>query len=104
MNKDTARDYLPLVQALAEGRVIQWGNDSLGWTDFAEDEEFGLGLSPNTYRIKPEPVGPDEVWVVTYKGEHHDFFSEKKWAEKYAETGKGSIVRYIRADLAGEVS
>ena len=33
MNKDTAKDYLPLVQALAEGKTIQLFSDCDGWED-----------------------------------------------------------------------
>lgn len=52
MNKDNAKDYLPLVQALAEGKTIQYKLDYDGWSDIAcpnFDEEA------NNYRIKPEP-------------------------------------------------
>lgn len=52
MNKDTARDYLPLVQALAEGKTIQYRNDSNEWVD-CEDPAFYQHAS--RYRIKPEP-------------------------------------------------
>lgn len=56
MTKETAPQYLPLVQALAEGKTIQkrkfdkWEDDLFpDWTEAAED-----------YRIKPEPR---EYWV-----------------------------------------
>lgn len=59
MTKDNARDYLPLVQALAEGKVIQINTGSeRGWHDFQCDVSFDL--PPNHYRIKPEP----RVWWV----------------------------------------
>lgn len=51
MNKDNAKDYLPLVQALAEGKTIQWR--FLGeWKDLSV---MDLTQDPSTYRIKPEP-------------------------------------------------
>ena len=31
MNKDNAKDYLPLVQALAEGKKLEYLNDSDEW-------------------------------------------------------------------------
>lgn len=51
MNKDNAKDYLPLVQALAEGKTIQMD---------AEDEWFDnpnpdFTLPVECYRVKPEP-------------------------------------------------
>lgn len=58
MNKDNAKDYLPLVQALAEGKTIQI-KQGLVWVD-AVGPSFNY--EPSYYRIKPEP--PEfEVWV-----------------------------------------
>lgn len=52
MNKDTAKDYLPLVQALAEGKTIQYKLEDGEWADVPQpifNEEV------SSYRIKPEP-------------------------------------------------
>lgn len=62
MNKDNAKDYLPLVQAMAEGKVIQILMDNGKWEDvestlFSENAEF--------YRVKPEPK---VIWVNRYMG------------------------------------
>ena len=53
MNKDNAKDFLPLVQALADGKTIQF----LGYDNVWYDELTNLVFSstPNRYRIKPEP-------------------------------------------------
>ena len=51
MNKDNARDYLPLVQALAEGKTIQ-SNHNGEWFDLPSPS-FCDPIS--LYRIKPEP-------------------------------------------------
>lgn len=63
MNKDNAKDYLPLVQALAEGRVIQFNCNT--WTEPKWiDVERVLDSNPaNCYRIKPEPR---EIWSNRY--------------------------------------
>lgn len=64
MNKDNAKDYLPLVQALADGKKIQGFMDhSQKWEDMGE--EIFFDGSPDGYRIKPEPR---EIWV----NRHHD--------------------------------
>lgn len=63
MNKETAKDYLPLVQALAEGKVIQVMGDEGNWKDV---ENIFLNNPASSYRIKPEPV---EIWVNHYPGE-----------------------------------
>lgn len=61
MNKNTAKDCLPLVQALSEGKVIQYFPDeSEGWVD-CEDVNFMIDVT--RFRIKPEPR---EIWVNRY--------------------------------------
>ena len=52
MNKENAKDYLPLVQALAEGKTIQYKLEDGEWADVPQpifNEEV------SSYRIKPEP-------------------------------------------------
>lgn len=57
MNKNNAKDYLPLVQALAEGKVVQVkGID--GWKELPN---YDFTRSADNYRIKPEPR---EVYIV----------------------------------------
>lgn len=51
MNKDNAHLYLPLVQALAEGKTIQ-NNCISDWIDL---HEMTFVESAKHYRIKPEP-------------------------------------------------
>lgn len=51
MNKNNAKDYLPLVQALAEGKTIQV-EESGRWIDMFDVAWVEL---PERYRIKPEP-------------------------------------------------
>jgi len=52
MNEDNARDYLPLVQALAEGKTIQLFSDGDGWEDIRSPI---FDRPAKLYRIKPEP-------------------------------------------------
>lgn len=59
MNKKTAKDYLPLVQALADGKKIQVISSG-GWRDIVEP---GFNLPAERYRIKPESK---EIWVNEY--------------------------------------
>lgn len=57
MNRENAKDYLPLVQALADGKVIQeYRHVDIGkqaWRDCV-NPEFDRYPASN-YRIKPEP-------------------------------------------------
>ncbi len=65
MTKHNAHLYLPILQALAEGKTIQYRGDHSGWIDSNPDTRFNLGLDPENYRIKPDPVkvplGPEDV-------------------------------------------
>lgn len=53
MNKETIKDFMPLMQAMLEGKTIQrkypYGQ---GWGDV---EEICVGDGVSSYRIKPEP-------------------------------------------------
>ena len=58
MDKNNAKDFLPLVQALAEGKTIQYRKLSGEWID-APTPPFHS--HPDLYRIKPEPA---VLWLV----------------------------------------
>lgn len=53
MNKHDAHDYIPLLQALGDGKIIQYKNivDNK-WVDL---ETINFTYSAKYYRVKPEP-------------------------------------------------
>lgn len=57
MDKYNAKDYLPLVQALAEGKMIERLTDDGYWLS---GTHFTFEKEPTRYRIKPEPR---KAWV-----------------------------------------
>jgi len=58
MNAQNAHEFLPLVQAIADGKIIQ--ENFLGsWVDL-ENPSFSMGIE--FYRIKPEPR-TFEMWL-----------------------------------------
>lgn len=71
MNSSNAKDYLPLVKALAEGGVIQMFSGGV-WRDLGPEAEMFID-DRITYRIKPEPR---EIWMNYYPngafGQVHD--------------------------------
>lgn len=80
MNKDNAHQYLPFVQALAEGRTIQ-EQFICGWCD-RDDPNFTR--PPEFYRVKPEPR---RIWVKEFTGglsRHH--YESCEEAEAHGET------------------
>lgn len=76
MTPETASEYIPLIQALAEGKTIQtsaWG----GWRDLSDPK---FSDPPETYRIKPET----KRW--------------SEWQNQYAESLFGSWWRTSREE------
>lgn len=60
MNKENAKEFLPFVQALADGKKIQFKTNSGNWKDGVNLE---FSLNPKDYRIKPEPR-TFEMWLT----------------------------------------
>ena len=83
MNKENAHQYLPLIQALADGKKLQiaYTSDPDAWYD-AEEINFVWDIS--LYRIKPEPR-TFEIWKNKNTGELCvtnflcDFDSNTQW-------------------------
>jgi hypothetical protein len=63
MDKDNAHLYLPLVQALAEGKTIEHSYAGIYWEKITPPIDFLF--PPEQYRIAQEPRKPAEllVWV-----------------------------------------
>lgn len=55
MNKANAHLYIPLVQAIADGKTLQHQDNRDVWRDLPPYTEVYLGSEPEHYRIKPEP-------------------------------------------------
>lgn len=53
MNRDQAKALLPIIQAFAEGKEIQFRFDGGNWSPCDKDISFQYNAS--NYRIKPEP-------------------------------------------------
>lgn len=80
MNKDNAKDFLPLVQALADGKTIQYkGLISETWQDLGGDS-IGFSATIDRYRIKPEP---EEVWAWYSPNGTRVFIGALKGAEEW---------------------
>lgn len=65
MTKDNAAAFLPLVQALADGKTLQFRHAIDGWADM-DHEAIGFFHEPDRYRIKP--ADPRTVWIVFSRG------------------------------------
>ena len=59
MNRQEAKELLPIIQAFAEGKTIQFlcsgeGKNSY-WEDIEPNEFIGFSDDTSKYRVKPEP-------------------------------------------------
>lgn len=52
MNRQQAKELLPIIQAFAEGKTILV-QDDIDWCYLGNESDFNL--NPQRYRIKPEP-------------------------------------------------
>ena len=52
MTREEAKKLLPIIQAFAEGKVIEIFDDEIGWV---KKENPKFNLNPDFYRIKPQP-------------------------------------------------
>ena len=87
MNRERAKELLPVIQAFAEGKTVQikYGD---GWEDLGEPVFDFSG----EYRIKPEPL---ECWVNVYPTAI-DSFQSKKSAENNSGTRAIRIAVHMR--------
>ena len=78
-NREYYKELLPIIQAFADGRVIQFRCKTGEWLDIINNE-FDFILSPDDYRIKPEPKyrpfnTVEECWNEMLKHEPFGFLS-----------------------------
>lgn len=81
MDRQEAKDMLPIIQALAEGKHIQLKDRIGNWMDI---DFINVELcNPNVYRIKPEPKyrpfkDAEECWQEMLKHQPFGWFKNKK--------------------------
>ena len=81
MNKENAHQYLPLVQALVDGKTLQYSKKTSSgqeWRDYENADEFSFTSPPEGYRIKPEPR-TFEMWL-TLNGHMYPAVQAVDWA------------------------
>ena len=79
MTREEAKEILPIIQAYAEGRTIQF-LDGGKWLDLCESDFYE---SPERYRIKPEPKyrpfkTKEECWNEMLKHQPFGWLKSKK--------------------------
>jgi hypothetical protein len=82
MNINSAKELLPIIQAYAEGKIIQINLPFSGWEDSNEPSFNG---DPSIYRIKPEPKyrpfkDAEECWQEMLKHQPFGVVKDKYFA------------------------
>lgn len=54
MTREQAKNMLPIIQAFAEGKTIQYRNAECEWEDIPIGVNLSFADTPSEYRIKPE--------------------------------------------------
>ena len=55
MNRQQAKELLPIIKAYAEGRTVQYYYEGEGWVDVKPNEVADFSDNPSKYRIKTGP-------------------------------------------------
>lgn len=82
MTREEAKELLPIIQAFAEGKTIEFINDDGEW----EEVDFPTWGKSFTYRIKPEPKyrpfnSQEECWQEMQKHQPFGWVKEKTMGE-----------------------
>lgn len=82
MNRQQAKEFLPIIQAFAEGKTVQTIDKNGEWINCLYIN-FEFNSSPNSYRIKPEPKyrsfkDAEECWQEMQKHQPFGWLREKK--------------------------
>ena len=82
MNREQAKELLPIIQAFAEGKTVQTINENGEWIT-CSCINFEFNSSPKSYRIKPESkyrpfANADECWQEMQKHQPFGWLREKK--------------------------
>lgn len=79
MNRQQAKELLPIIQAFAEGKTILV-QDDIDWCYLGNESDFNL--NPQRYRIKPEPKyrpfkDAEECWQEMQKHQPFGWLKHK---------------------------
>ena len=90
MNREQVKKLLPILQAFAEGRVIQYRDNGV-WKDITTEEGFytdNAFVNVNDYRIKPELTyrpfaNAEECWQEMLKHQPFGWVKNKSNSRAY---------------------
>lgn len=80
MNRERAKELLPIIHAFAEGKTVQFKNSFEDWIDC---DNIMFNWPPKDYRIKPEPkyrpfANAEECWQEMQKHQPFGWLKDKE--------------------------
>lgn len=103
MNRNQAKELLPIIKAFSEGKTIQYKSLEGIWED---RDKVSFNCEPECYRIKPEPEpkyrpfkDADECWNEMLKHEPFGWVKEipnKEYKAKYYPNSKDDTDLYYQ--------
>ena len=103
MTREEAKELLPIIQAFAEGKVIEIFDDEIGWAVEKRNPKFDL--SPEFYRIKPESQyrpfnSQEECWNEMLKHQPFGWVKEISSEMLYLINGISDMSIVIMEDIS----
>ncbi len=90
MDRERAKELLPVITAFSEGSDVQWRrSEDSPWQTYAGEDSSVTFASGGEYRIKPEPF---ECWVNVYNDGCICAHSTKKKAKRGTANTSGRTV------------
>ena len=103
MDRNQAKQLLPIVQAYAEGKNIQYNSVTSGWCDITESEGLPMGFleeKPSSFRIKKDFIyrpfaNAEECWKEMEKHQPFGWVKDKK-------DGHHALITAVDDDTCGK--
>ena len=100
MTREEVKAKLPIIEAFAEGKTIQFYNGD----EWADLDEATFSASPDKYRIKPEPKyrpfkNREECWQEMQKHQPFGWVKEKVSVMLYLINGISDMSIVIMEDI-----
>ena len=105
MTREEAKELLPIIQAFAEGKEIQYRNYLNEWLDITKNDGLSFVSLPSDYRIKPEPKyrpfqSQEECWNEMMKHQPFGWVKEISSEMLYLINGISNTSIVIMEDIS----
>lgn len=89
MNREEAKQLLPIIQAFADGKRAEFLRSDGEWVELKGEPDFSF--PPDRYRIKTEP---EVIWVNKFKGgDIYKYITEEE--ARHGTEGNEHLYEYI---------